>query len=211
MSTYSPRRGGRLQHKFFIALLIVGILPGIAALTATYLTSIDSLKHSIGSGFQEIARSTAIQIGDAVDTEITVAERLAGVPIAVRDIVEAANRDYAGRSDAGIATLLKTRAADWGAGRDPAPRRTAVISPYLRDWAANAAAYVRVVITDGHGALVGTTDPMSPYLLAGEAWWREASRLPAGSAYVSSLHDDPAAHNYVFAVGNSAFEPARAI
>ena len=51
MMTHLPRTGG-LQKKFFVALLIAGIVPGIVALVATYLYSTNSLKHSIGSSFQ---------------------------------------------------------------------------------------------------------------------------------------------------------------
>ena len=99
------RRGG-LQRKFFISLLIVGILPGVAALIATYLYSTDSLKHSIGSSFQEIARSTAIRIATAVDTEIDRALQLASLPMVVRQKVELANQRYRGKSETEVRTLL---------------------------------------------------------------------------------------------------------
>ena len=71
----APARRGGLQRKFFFTLLLVGILPGIAALVATYLYSTHSLKHSIGSGFQEIARSAALRLASTVDSEIDRAER----------------------------------------------------------------------------------------------------------------------------------------
>src|SRR5579885_1396198 len=105
-----PRTGG-LQKKFFVALLIVGTLPGVVALTATYLYSISSLKRSIGSGFQEIARSTAIRIAAAVDQEVDRAVRLARVPLLIRRVVDATNRQYAGRSEAEVRMLLAARAA----------------------------------------------------------------------------------------------------
>jgi len=85
-------RPGSLQKKFFVALLIVGIVPGVAALVATYLYSTKSLEEAIGSGFQEIARSTAIRIAAAVDAEIDRAERLAIVPVHVQQVLEAALR-----------------------------------------------------------------------------------------------------------------------
>jgi hypothetical protein len=42
MMKYSPRTGG-LQKKFFVALMIAGIVPGMVALVATYLYSTNSL------------------------------------------------------------------------------------------------------------------------------------------------------------------------
>ena len=73
----AARRTGGLQKKLFFALLIVGIVPGIAALWATYAFSTISLKQAIGEGFQEIARSTAIRLAASVDNEIDRAIRLA--------------------------------------------------------------------------------------------------------------------------------------
>ena len=99
-------RAGGLQKKFFISLLIVGILPGVAALFATYLYSTHSLKHSIGSSFQEIARSTAIRIAAAVDAEIDHAVQLASIPLVIRQTVETANRHYAGKSETEVGRLL---------------------------------------------------------------------------------------------------------
>src|SRR5688500_20147215 len=86
-----PRRTGGLQKKLFFALLIVGIVPGVAALWATYYVSTASLKRAIGEGFQEIARSTAIRLAAAVDNEIDRAVGLALVPLHVRQPVMLAN------------------------------------------------------------------------------------------------------------------------
>mgnify|MGYP003376411062 CR=1 FL=1 len=44
------RRTGGLQRKFFVALLIVGIVPGMVALWATYRSSTATLKQAIGEG-----------------------------------------------------------------------------------------------------------------------------------------------------------------
>lgn len=213
-----PRTGG-LQRKFFIALLIVGILPGVVALTATYLYSIKSLKHSIGSGFQEIARSTAIRIAAAVDQEIDRAVRLAGVPHLVRRIVDATNRQYLGRSEAELRMLLAARAAahrrallDGG----PLPSGMAETSAYLREWARESGSYVRVVIADSRGALVASTDTHTPYLNHEEEWWREATGAPPGMAYVGALRFDPHVNDYVFEVavpipGEAGGPPAGAV
>lgn len=213
-----PRTGG-LQKKFFVALLIVGTLPGVVALTATYLYSISSLKRSIGSGFQEIARSTAIRIAAAVDQEVDRAVRLARVPLLIRRVVDATNRQYAGRSEAEVRMLLAARAAahrkallDGG----PFPPGLLETGEYLREWAREAGYYVRVVIADSRGALVASTDAHVPYLNADEEWWREAFGGPPGTAYVSALRLDPRLNEYVFEVavpipGEAGGPPAGAV
>ncbi len=192
-------RTGGLQKKFFVALLIVGILPGVAALIATYLYSTDSLKHSIGNGFQEIARSTAIRIAAAVDTEIDRAARLALVPIHIRHSLEVANQRYAGKSEGQIRALLEAEQTAWSKARTagaplPLPDTTA----YLREWAQEAGYYVGVVIADRHGAVMATSTPRTPYLNGDRDWWREA--FEQRTAYVSSIRHDPALNDYLFEV-----------
>jgi signal transduction histidine kinase len=196
-------RPSSLRKKFFIALLIVGTVPGGAALIATYLYSTQILKHSIGSGFQEIARSTAIRIAAAVDTEIDRAVRLAGVPVQVQQRVRAANERYAGRTEQEIEALLNAGQATWAqaalADPDPASPLTQATA-YLKGWARESAYYVRVAITDRQGAVVASTDPLMSYRNEDEEWWQEAFESGPGVAYVSTLQFDPKLNDYTFQV-----------
>ncbi|MGH7235660.1 MAG: sensor histidine kinase [Nitrospiraceae bacterium] len=194
------RRGG-LQRKFFISLLIVGILPGVAALIVTYLYSTDSLKHSIGSSFQEIARSTAIRIATAVDTEIDRALQLASLPMVVRQKVEIANQRYLGKSETEVRKLLAAGESAWvTAHLNGRPSPMTDTTAYLQTWVSKRDSYVRLVITDRRGALVASTDPQAPYLNANQAWWQEAVKEDRGTTYVSSLRSDPVLNEYVFDV-----------
>lgn len=198
--THSPRTGG-LQKKFFVALLIVGIVPGIVALVATYLYSTNSLKHSIGSSFQEIARSTAIRISGAVDMEIDRAMQLAAAPVLVRRIVELSNQRYVGKTDDEIQQLLREGysprlLAQLNGGRLPVVQTI----NYLIDWAHDEGHYVRVIVADNHGALVASNDVHAPYLNGQETWWQEAFDNGFDTAYVSSLHLDPQLNDYVFEI-----------
>jgi signal transduction histidine kinase len=200
MMTHSPRTGG-LQKKFFVALLIVGIVPGIAALVATYLSSTKSLKHSIGSSFQEIARSTAIRISDAVDMEIDRANQLAAAPVLVRRMVELSNQRYLGKQDEEIQQLLREGYSpqlltQLNSGRLPVAQTV----NYLMDWAHDGEHYVRVIVADNHGALVASNDLHAPYLNADETWWQEAFDNGFDTAYVSSLHLDPQVNDYTFEI-----------
>lgn len=204
------RRPGGLQQQLFVALLIVGIVPGVAALFATYLYSTRSLEQSIGSGFQEIARSTAIRIAAAVDSEIDRAERLAIVPIHVQKALEAANRRYEGLRESEVQRLLTQAAAAWPRpfreyGPVPIPASTA----YLKAWAGKADYYVRVMVADRRGAVVVTTDPQIPYLNADQVWWQQAIHAGRGEAYVSSLRLEPALDEYVFDVAVPVMDERR--
>jgi signal transduction histidine kinase len=214
------QRSGGLQKKFFIALLIVGIMPGIAALIATYLYSTYSLERSIGSSFQEIARSTAIRIAATVDQEIDRAVQLASLPQVVRRTIETANQRYAGKSDAEVRRLLAAEQTAWNTSRrgilDGASAQSTQTIMYLNDWVRRWGYYVRVVMADSRGATVASTDPQAPYLNDEQEWWQEAVEEGRDSAYVSSLRLDPRLNDYVFEVavpipGGSQGEPIGAI
>src|SRR2546426_3332722 len=92
MELSRSRRG--LQKKFVASLLIVGFAPGIVALFATYLYSIQTIKTSIGGSFQQIAPSTARPIEGMIDDENDNARPLAATPPTVRASVEKANDSY---------------------------------------------------------------------------------------------------------------------
>ncbi|HSE58111.1 MAG TPA: ATP-binding protein [Nitrospiraceae bacterium] len=196
----APARRGGLQRKFFFTLLLVGILPGIAALVATYLYSTHSLKHSIGSGFQEIARSAALRLASTVDAEIDRAERLALVPVHIRRNVDAANRRYEGKSRDEIRALLDRMPMTQNRRRDNGSSGSHQETiEYLQQWAAKTRYYIGVTVTDREGVTVASSDPEAPLLHRDQLWWQEIIG-GGGAAYVSSLKWDGAFQDYVFDV-----------
>ena len=168
----AARRTGGLQRKFFIALLIVGIVPGMAALWATYRSSTASLKEAIGEGFQEIARSTSIRLAGAVDDEIDRAGRLANSV--------ATQKAQANQAGSTKPETTRTHSAH-------RPIHTPVTAAYLQEWARESRHYLRVTIADHRGLVIASTDPALPPQQADQTWWREAMQAPAGTAYVSNI------------------------
>ncbi|MDR4479335.1 MAG: cache domain-containing protein [Nitrospira sp.] len=187
----SARRSGGLQRKFFVALLIVGIVPGMVALWATYHSSTATLKQAIGEGFQEIARSTSIRLAAAVDHEIDRAIRLALVSQHVRQPVILANqraRSAPNQAPHGPSSAYPAHS--------PPPTDQAIVR-YLDEWAHESRHYVRVTIADRQGQVVASTDPLLPPQQADQTWWREAVHAPPGTAYVSNVLFDPLANDMV--------------
>ncbi len=193
----AARRTGGLQRKFFVALLIVGIVPGMAALWATYHSSTASLKQAIGEGFQEIARSTSIRLAGAVDDEIDRAGRLA---------ISVANQQAQGLSDRSDRSQTET------ARSHPAhrPLTKPVTAGYLEEWAHESRHYLRVTIADHRGLVIASTDPGLSPQQADQTWWREAMHAPAGTAYVSTVTLDPAINDAIFHVAVPIVEKAGA-
>lgn len=178
-------RTGRLQRKFFFALLIVGILPGMVALWATYRSSTATLKQAIGEGFQEIARSTSIRLATAVDEEIDRAAHLAATlapqPARTTPSTDARNpRSHAPAQQ---------------------PRRLApdAITPQALDsWARESRHYARVTVADHQGLVIASTDPTISPRQQDQAWWREILQATPGTAYVSNVAPDPGLRDAVF-------------
>ncbi|HET6846817.1 MAG TPA: cache domain-containing protein, partial [Anaerolineales bacterium] len=190
------RRTGGLQRKLFFALLIVGIVPGAAALWATYYFSTASLKQAIGEGFQEIARSTAIRLAATVDNEIDRAVHLALVPLHVRHPVMLANEralNPLNRSPHHPSPSISKR------GENASSSVSATVR-YLNEWASESGQYLRVTLADRQGTVVASTDPLLPPLQGDQAWWREAMRAAPGTYYISNLVPDAQTNDTIFQV-----------
>jgi signal transduction histidine kinase len=196
MELSRSRRG--LQKKFVASLLIVGFAPGIVALFATYLYSIQTIKTSIGGSFQQIATSTARRIEVMIDDEIDGARQLAATPFTVRASVEASNGSYRSEDPQAIRARLLQRSAQWERYRGGEDR----VLPsyinrgtlfYIRDWyAVRAGEYQNLLVTDARGALVASVAPTVGYLHGDELWWREAFADGRGRLYVSDIYKQAA-------------------
>jgi len=192
MELSRSRRG--LQKKFVASLLIVGFAPGIVALFATYLYSIQTIKTSIGGSFQQIAASTARRIEVMIDDEIDSARHLAATPLTVRASIETANDSYRMEKPQAAQARLLQRSALWERYRTGGDRflpsfihRGTLF--FLRDWfGIRAGEYQNVLVTDERGALVASVAPTVGYLHGDELWWREAFADGHGRLYVSDIY-----------------------
>lgn len=193
MALVRSRRG--LQQKFVAAILIVGLLPGIVALFATYRYSTHRLKNTIGDSFQQLAASTARQIEGMVDEAINEARHLAAAPSVVRVSVDASNRSARAQGEPVARARLLERSAEWEHFR----AGTALAVPafinqptlhYLHNWLTiRPGEYHNVLVTDERGALIAGAHPTVPYLHGDDLWWREAYAEGRGGIYVSDIYE----------------------
>lgn len=184
-----------LQKKFVFSLLIVGFLPGIVALIATYVFSSHFLQNAIGQSFQQIAASTARRIESIIDAEIDAARHIAAIPFAVRASVDAANQSYGTDAPQALQALLTTRSRRWdeyrtssGGGLPEFINRGTLF--YLRDWSViRPDTYQNMLVTDEHGALVASMMADAGFLHGDELWWSEAYDGGRGQTYVSDIYE----------------------
>ena len=186
------RRG--LQKKFVASLLIVGFTPGIVALFATSYFSTQTLTHSIGDSFQQIASSTARRIEVMIDDEIDGARTIATAPQAVRASVDAANHSYRAGDSQTVQAQLLERSRRWEryrTGTDAAMPEfinRGTLS-FLREWALiRPDNYQNILVTDERGALVASARPVVGFLHGDELWWSEAYDGGRGRIYISDLY-----------------------
>lgn len=170
---WRPRVIIGLQRKFVISLLIAGLLPGIAALLATYLSSNNILKNSIGSNFQEIAAAVAKKVEIIVDHDIIDAQSLALSP----DILHALDRK------------------DGFFSKE--------VSNHLRNWQAQRqqdAEYPEIMLTDREGILIAANIKLAQNDYSHEYWWQTAYQGGRGAIYVSNLYPDERNENYFYEI-----------
>lgn len=175
-----------LQKKFVVSLLVAGLLPGLAALVATYLTSNNILKNSIGGNFQEIASAVARKVEIIVDQDITEAQSLALSP----DILKALKRSGPNGTD--------TRAE---------------IAQHLRDWQAQRrqdAEYAEILLTDRNGLLIASNTKTDRSQYADQPWWRAAYQEGRGGLYVSNLYLDAQHQAYFYDIAVPVKQEAEA-
>ncbi len=173
-------RRARLQRTFLVALLLVGLLPGIMALAMTYWSSTRSLKQSIGSGFQEIARSAALRIATAVDGEIEQAVRLSLGWLPAPSVGSAPQPPAASQLQAMRPALLS--------------------DAYLKAWAAQSEDYLAVMVADATGAIVATSEKeRASASQHDQPWWRD-TMTGGGAAYVGPFRPTVDGLDYAFEI-----------
>lgn len=91
------RKKRNIWKKVIASILLIGIIPGILVVSLTYLNSINALRNSIGTNFQEIAKETADKIQILMDREIYEAQSLALSPY-IRAAVLKANKMHEGKN-----------------------------------------------------------------------------------------------------------------
>ena len=122
------------------------------ALLAAYVFTTRTLTHSIGSGFEGMARAAATRIAAAVDHAI----RLASTSRYLRQAIDSASGRYAGRQH--VLALGQETPAERHTDRSPSSVAEAELAAYLSEWAHQTGSYARVTVTDHRGTALASTD-----------------------------------------------------
>ena len=174
------------------------MVPGLMALLAAYVFTTRTLTHSIGSGFEGMARAAATRIAAAVDSEVDRAIRLASTSRYLRQAIDIANGRYAGNQH--VLALGEETPAARHTDRTASFVAKSELAAYLSERAHQTGSYARVTVTDRRGTALVSTDDHERDDHQQEPWWQEAYQAEPGSAYVGTLRFDSTLNEYVFEV-----------
>ncbi|MEK7679260.1 MAG: cache domain-containing protein, partial [Deltaproteobacteria bacterium] len=179
-----------IQRKAITAILLVGIIPSLIVVVLTYLTSINALKNSIGTNFQELATETADKIQIFMNMTIKNAKSLALAPVIV-DAVSRTNRSYTDK-DRGLkhAPII---------GLDL--QRPFSVSEYMKDYQRQRMGeYGSILVTDSKGYVVKAINGPAERYHGEKDWWRAAYNQGRGQDYIGGIEYDKDAQTYSLAI-----------
>jgi PAS domain S-box-containing protein len=144
------------------------------------------LTTNVGANLHATAQSSALAVGDLLARQVDTLQAF-GLSKVVQDGVAAANAAYAGAPDA-IQARISALDQQWIAAGDSDPliqtRLTNDVASELREYHADFADNVEVLVTDRYGALVGANRRTSDLAQADEDWWRAAWNAGRGAIHI---------------------------
>lgn len=157
-----------IRIKIAGTILIVGILTVTVGISLLYIDATNSLKTSIGKGFQELSIRTASKIDTIIKHEVFETQNMAISPL-INSYVQSVNRNY--------------RAKD-------APDKEDVERYLMEIMNLSPEEYLNIFITDEKGMVIAAAKRRNDdyYHLGG--WWESVYKEGQGGAYVSGINLD---------------------
>jgi GAF domain-containing protein/HAMP domain-containing protein len=185
-----------ITTKFTIAFLLVVL---VVAGVLTYFTQRSTSRYltdGIGTGIQSLVQSQAVNIGDAIESQVTSLYALSQ-SYAIQYEVGVANQGYETDPAAILNELNRLdeqwRAADAAGNNEDElvfDRLTALSSGEMLRYQNTSPDNVETFVTDYHGGLVAATNRTSDYNQSDEGWWRLAFNNGDGGVYVGAPEFD---------------------
>ncbi|MBI3815142.1 MAG: PAS domain S-box protein [Nitrospinae bacterium] len=177
---------GSIQKRVIASILLVGTIPGIIVVALACLTSISTLKQSIGMNFQEMAKEAANKINLLLDREIQEAKSLA-LSSDVRVAVLKANQLYEGKGEGEIQL------------QNLSHQINSSLSNYLEEYQnSKPDEYNSIFVTDRTGIIIAGTERAEASYQGKENWWNKALNNGSGKILISGIeYDDRTQSNFI--------------
>ena len=199
----------RISYKRLLIGLLVTVVPiclvGLYVLT----TSDRELQRTIGTHFKIAAESTTHEISQFINDRVVHVGTLAVAPT-ILDVVSSANRSSQGQSQDAFAERIRKIEEGWNTPASAATVNQILSSPaatYLRRAVELDPRFLRITVTDEHGATVAATHKTLDYFQADEDFWQSISANGRGAINVTNvLYDEVSKSSYI-GIGVPVVEP----
>jgi hypothetical protein len=199
----------RVSFKRLLIGLLVTVVPiCLAGLYA--LTKSDSeLQRAIGTHFKIVAESTTHEISQFINDRVVHVGTLAAAPT-ILDVVRSANRSSESQNQDAFAERIRKIEEGWNTPASEGMVNQILSSPaatYLRRVLELDPRFLRITVTDEHGATVAATHKTLDYFQADEDFWQKIYSAGRGAINVTSvLYDEVSKSSYI-GIGVPVLEP----
>lgn len=185
--------------KLFIGLLIA-LVPFCIIGLYTIQKAEKSMEAAIGTHFQTLAATAASEVEAFINDRVVSVGALAANPVII-DAVQNANRSQSGVSEEALKTRILAREKDWN---------SPVSEPFIREMLGSPASrllgrfreidrrFLRLTLTDSHGAVIAATHKTLDYYQGDEDFWSSIFSNGRGAVHITDvLYDDVTKSNYI--------------
>lgn len=201
-----------LRVKIFIALLIVGVPPVLAALSTAYFAGKNIRASFIGIRFRSLSQWMSEGIESSISAEISEAKSLALTPTLLGAVADA-NESYEGKDPQKVLEEIMAIDEEWRTFPKINDRIRAYLSNPVSRYLQNilqlrAQKYAEIFVTDELGAIVGATGKTSDFYQADEQWWQTAFNRGNGRNLIQGIQFDESAQMHTITVAVPVRDPA---
>jgi len=185
--------------KLFIGLLIA-LVPFCVIGLYTIQKAETSMEAAIGTHFQTLAATAASEVEAFINDRVISVGALAANPVII-DSVQNANRAQAGASEDALKARILAREKDWNSpASEPFIRGMlgAPASRLLGRFLEIDRRFLRLTLTDSHGAVIAATHKTLDYYQGDEDFWNSIFSNGRGAVHITDvLYDDVTKSNYI--------------
>ena len=196
----SERLEIKLSLNKLLLYLVVTVVPICVVGLYTITRAEQAMDRSIGNHFHTIAATTASEVAQFINDRVVAVGTLAVSPI-LTEAVSEANRAYEGISDEMMKSRILRMEKEWN---------TPASEPFVKQMLGSRASrllnryreidrrFLRITLTDSHGAAIAATHKTLDYFQGDEDFWQATYAEGRGAIHLTDvLYDEVTKSHYI--------------
>jgi GAF domain-containing protein len=179
-----------LRTKLIIVMVGITLVATLAITIYGISATTRSLTQTVGQQLSSNASSMAAQVGNIFEEQLSILGTLS-INELLQQVVQEHTAGYGTTDPAAITAEIVRRDQQWIAASDDDPFiQEHLVNPAaldLQEFRQQFGNHIEVFVTDRYGAVVATTNRISDYNQADEAWWQAAYADGEGATYISQV------------------------